>query len=393
MSTLNDIPVTAAKVFLPAWGVWWADVETAEPDVLTGTARLVVADQTFVGTIVSGAALYGRARYRVAGGAGAWGDEVGSKGYNNDLGVKASLAIADAAALVGETVESAPDTRLGNHYTRHAGPASDVLNHAARDAWYVDRDGVTRFGARVEYDYAGGGTVKPADPAQGVVEIAADEIADIVPGVRAGGITASDVEIEVAPNAIRVRLYSRRIADAWRALAERLLPQARYAGTWEYRVVSQSGERLNLQAVRVANGLPDLSRVTVRPGVPGFRATWKKGSFCLVAFVNSDPGRPVVVGGDAPDSPGWVPDELSVRVADMRVDVIESLIKLGTQGDAALDFVALAAKTDAAISSIVTVLNAHVHTGVTTGLGSSGSPAVPLTPAPASVAAEHVKAS
>jgi hypothetical protein len=392
MSTLNGVPIASAKIFLPAWGVWWADVETSEPDVLSGAATLVVGGQTFVGTIADGGALYGRARYRVAGGAGRWGEEIPATAYNNDLGVKASLVIQDAASLVGETVEAPPADRLGTHYARCDGPASDALNHAARDAWYVDLDGVTRFASRAEFDYAGDGTVRVVDPSLGTVEIATDSVVGIIPGIRAGGITASDVEIEVEPSRIRVRLFTCKITDAWRQLAERLLPQSRYSGTWEYRVVSQSGERLNLQAVRVANGLPNLSRVPVRPGVPGFRATWKKGSFCLVSFVNSDPGRPVVVGGDAPDSPGWVPDELAVRVADMRIDVIESLVKLGLQGDAALDFVALATKVDTAISNIRTAYNSHTHTGVTTGAGSSGTPAVPLT-AQSSTAAEHVKAS
>jgi hypothetical protein len=346
MSTLNGIPITSAKVFLPAWGVWWADVEVSEPDALSGAATLVISDQTYVGTIASGAALDGRGRYRVAGGAGAWGEVLTAKSYNNDAGVKASLIIQDAAAEAGETVEDAPADRVGTHYARSSNPASDVLHYAARDAWYVDVDGVTRFGSRAEFDYAGDGTVRVIDSAQGVFEIATDSVAGLVPGLRAGGFTASDIEIDVSPGAIRVRGYSKKTADVWRALADRLLPQARYLGTWEYRVVSQSGERLNLQTVRVASGLPDLSRVPVRPGVPGFRATWKKGSFALVTFVNGDPGRPVVVGGDAPDSPGWVPDELSLRAADMRVDVLESLIKLGTESGAGLDFVALAAKVN-----------------------------------------------
>jgi hypothetical protein len=388
--TLNNIPVTSAKVFLPAWGVWWADVEVAEPDELSGAATLVIEDQTFIGTITSGGPLYGRGRYRVAGGAGRWGEEVPAKSYNNDAGVKASLVIQDAASTVGETVESPPDTRLGTHYARANAPASDALHLAAPDAWYVDRDGVTRFGARSEYDYAGDGTIRLVDASQGIVEIATDEIADILPGVTAGGVTASDIEIDVTPGAIRVRLYSRRMADVWRQLSDRLFPGLRYSGTYEYRVVSQSSERLNLQTVRVSSGLPDLSRVPVRPGVPGFRATWKKGSFCLVSFVNADPGRPVVVGGDAPDSPGWVPDEVSLRVSDMRIDVLESLIKLGEQGDLALDFVALSTKVDNVFSTVRTWLNTHTH--ATAGTGTPSPPAVPLS-ALSSTAAEHVKAS
>jgi hypothetical protein len=394
--TLNGIPVTSAKVFIPAWGVWWADVEVSEPDALTGAATLVIEDQTFVGTITSGGAIYGRGRYRVAGGAGRWGEEVPAKSYNNDAGVKASLVIQDAASAIGETVESPPADRLGTHYARAGAPASDALHLAAPDAWYVDRDGVTRFGVRASYEYAGDGTVRLIDSSQGTVEIASDAIADILPGVTAGGVTASDIEIDVTPGAIRARLYSRRMADTWRQLSDRMFPGLRYSGTYEYRVVSQSGERLNLQTVRVSSGLPDLSRVPVRPGVPGFRATWKKGSFCLVSFVNADPGRPVVVGGDAPDSPGWVPDEVSLRVSDMRIDVLESLIKLGEQGDLALDFVALSSKTNRNFDFWQNLFTNWVAVpndgGAALKAAFAAAVANPLIN-PVDVSAEHVKAS
>jgi hypothetical protein len=134
----------------------------------------------------------------------------------------------------------------------------------------------------------------------------------------------------------------------------------------------------------------------VRPGVPGFRATWKKGSFCLVSFVNADPGRPVVVGGDSPDSPGWVPDELSLRVNDMRVDVIESLIKLGTESGAGLDFVALSAKVNRNFDFWETLFTNWVVTPTDGGAALKAAFGIaiadPLTN-PIDVSAENVKAS
>jgi phage baseplate assembly protein V len=69
------------------------------------------------------------------------------------------------------------------------------------------------------------------------------------------------------------------------------------------------------------------------------------------------------------------------------VDGIE--LRLGS--DAAANFVALANLVDARIAAIRTAFNAHAHTGVTTGTGSSWAPASPLA-AQASVAAGKVKA-
>jgi hypothetical protein len=76
--------------------------------------------------------------------------------------------------------------------------------------------------------------------------------------------------------------------------------------------VTQEGERLNLQPVRVSLGMPDLLRVPVRPGVAGARADVALGSTVLVSFVNADPARPVVVGFEAPDGQGFAPLRLDL---------------------------------------------------------------------------------
>lgn len=60
-------------------------------------------------------------------------------------------------------------------------------------------------------------------------------------------------------------------------------------------------------------------------------------------------------------------------------------------GHPAADAVGLASKIDAAVSTIVSAFNAHLHTGVQTGGGSSGPPATPISPAPGTVASSLVK--
>lgn len=66
-----------------------------------------------------------------------------------------------------------------------------------------------------------------------------------------------------------------------------------------------------------------------------------------------------------------------------------SELRLGS--DAASVFVALASLVDARLAAIVSYINTHIHTGVTTGAGVSGVPSV-LISAQASVAATKVKA-
>jgi len=137
------------------------------------------------------------------------------------------------------------------------------------------------------------------------------EIAALVPGVTIDGSEpATDVEYELDAGRLTVRVYAgtrpaRRLA-AWDRILRALDPSRRYRGTYEYRVVSESSSRLNLQVVRAATGLPDLRRVPVC-GPYGVRATATPGALVKVAFADNDPARPFIVAGPAWDDPGWMP--------------------------------------------------------------------------------------
>lgn len=315
VGALNGFALTRACVQVPAWGAWWADADLVEPEALSGRVTLTLADVTLSGTIVSGGPYEGRASYRVVGGAGGWGRALNAKPYHNDAGVKVSNVISDAAREAGETLGTLPTTRRGPHYARTAGPASRVLNEVAPRAWYVDFAGVTQFGARATVAYTGDGVRTRIDAASRVVEIATDEIAALVPGVTIDGSEpATDVEYELDAKRLTVRVWAgarkTRRLEAYAKLIDALVPDLRYRGAYEYRVVTQDGERLNLQPVRAATGMPDLARVPVRPGIPGVRAKPALGSLVLVVFADADPSRPQVIAFDAPDAPGYATDDV-----------------------------------------------------------------------------------
>ncbi len=78
-----------------------------------------------------------------------------------------------------------------------------------------------------------------------------------------------------------------------------------------------------------------------------------------------------------------------LAVTSGHASLVASELRLGT--DTAANFVALANLVDARISALVTYINTHVHSGVTTGPGTSGAPGAPLA-SQASVAATQVKA-
>jgi len=318
-ATINGSPIAKLVVQIPACGVWWAELETqAELDLTRGdSAEIVIADITLYGTVVSGGDYAGRGFYRVAAGEGRWGTAVAAKGYASSLGVSASLVVSDVAAETGESCPVRPTNRLGEHYARTAGPASRVLHDVAPLGWYVDFGGVTRFGLRAATTYVGTAPRTRVAPGSDVIEVTPEEeISTLVPGVSIdGSAAATDVEYALDDRRLTVRVYAgescSRRASAYQKIVEALDPRRLYRGTFEFRVVTQVGERLNLQPVRSANGLPDLALVPTRYAA-GVRATHALGSLVLVTFVDADPSRPVVIGGDAPDSPGWMPTALSL---------------------------------------------------------------------------------
>ncbi len=346
VATLNGHRVTDARVNIPAWGCWYASATVDGEHALTGAATLKVADLTLTGTILSGGPAKGRSSFRIVAGKGGWGREVPSKGYASDAGVKKSTVIQDAAQEVGETV-AALDTapRVGPAWTRKKGPASRVLEQLAPSAWYVDEAGVTRLGARAASTLPGGITrVTPPDLSRATVELASDAISAILPGVVVDGIAAIDVEHEVTPNGIRSRIWgarsgasanaTSRALAAFRVLIDQLDPDRNYRGVTEYRVVTQEGDRLNLQPVRVSTGMPTLRRVPMRPGVSGAKSTVALGSLVLVAFVDASPARPVVVGFSDAESDGFTPILTSVDASTF-VNLADALLPMPRTGDLA----------------------------------------------------------
>jgi hypothetical protein len=315
LGTLGGFSVSRAHVFVGAWGNYWIDVDLTEPETITGQTSFVCGGATMVCTVVSGGAVDGRAAYRLAGGKAGWGKTIPAKPYRDDSGVKIQTVASDAASEVGEAVEGFPSDRVGPHFARGEGAASQVLHLLAPQSWRVDFDGVTRFGLRPPTAYTGDAPRTRRDPGGPVIEVATEDLTGLVPGVTIdGSAPATDVEYVLDSKRLTARVYAgaklNRRLEAQRKIYEALFPDQRYAGTFEFRVVTQEGERLNLQPVRTATGLPDLAGVPVRPGMAGLKAKVLPGSLVLVTFVDRDPSRPAVTSHDAPDAPGWMPLEL-----------------------------------------------------------------------------------
>lgn len=332
-ATLEGNRVSSARVWLPAWGIPTGEVTLVEPVELAIGSRvtLQLADLTFRCTIASGGPSKSVATYRLVGGAGGWGRTIPAKGYANDGGVKLSTVVIDAALTAGEELAGdVPPTRLGPAWARAEDPAGRVLELVAPRGWYVDEAGATRFGRRPAVPLAIEARIGAPDRARGRVTFAAEAIATLLPGVIVEGIEAVDVVHSLeAGQGISTTVFGQgmsptdRVLTALAALLDQLRPYDRYRGVFEYRVISQDGERLTVQAVLASEGLPDVRRLRVRPGVPGVKAELPGGSKVLVAFINADPGRPVVVGFEDAEGGGFSPSAWKLDASEVHVDADE----------------------------------------------------------------------
>lgn len=321
-ATLNGHRVTSGKVTLPEWGAWYADVSVDGEVELTGRVEVKIADLTLQGAVLSGGPAKGRSHFSIIAGAGGWGKKIARKSYATDLGVRISKVVRDAANEVGEPVDEATlgTATTGPAFVRPEGLASRVLQLVAPGAWHVGEDGVTRLGKRAASTPPTKMTLGPIDRARGTVTIASESIASLLPGVVVEGLEAADVMHEISADGLRTTIWTNTmasLADGLRELLEQLDPDRRYRGVTEYRIVDQSGDRLELEPVRKSTGMPDLRNVLVRPGVPGVSAEHALGSYALVGFVDSDPGRPVVLAFQDAEGEGFQPTSLSLHAGGM----------------------------------------------------------------------------
>lgn len=357
-ATMAGHRATHARVQIPARGIWYAELSLdGEHTIASGTTvEAKLADLTLSGAVLSGAARKGRSTYRVIGGRGGWHRALAKKSYANDAGTKVSKVISDAASEVGEIFSDTSTVSAGPGFTRPADRAAVVLEQLAPNGWYVDEAGQTRLGRRAAATLPAKATlVEPVDMSRGVAKIASDTIATILPGVTVGALEAADVEHVLTPETgLRTTIWGTRGTDresrdiaAIRAVVEALDPFRKFRGVTEYRVVTREAKRLNLQPVLTSLGMPDLPRVRIRPGVAGMETIVPLGSLVLVAFVNSDPGRPYVCGFEDPEGPGFgTGAEFVARVGDaVSISAAALTAAAGTNGAGAVTFANAASGT------------------------------------------------
>lgn len=353
-TAVNGNRVSTLRLRVANVGPWVAEVDFEQDPELDGAVTLAVGDTfSLKGTIAPEASgTFGLQRKaRIVAGAGGWGKALKPKDYHNDAGVKARSIADDAAREVGEQLGGFVPAaeRVGADYVRGRVLASVVLEEVigAGVPWWVDFDGVTQVGPRagVELDPASY-EVLAFDPRARMVTLAVDDpstvqIGSILSERLDAPLTVREYELLVTPDELRIKAWcpvvdatEGRLVALLRTIVERVMARRLY-GKYRYRVLKMNGDRVDLQAVSKAAGLPDVLPVSMWPGVAGVHAELTKGAEVLVEFLEGRRSMPVVTGFAGKDGKGFVPVSITIggptgAPIARQGDAVEILLPPGT---------------------------------------------------------------
>jgi hypothetical protein len=103
-----------------------------------------------------------------------------------------------------------------------------------------------------------------------------------------------------------------RIVRGLRAFVREVFPRVDYYALYEFEVVAQSGDKLDVKPVDLTLGFPPMPRVPMLPGLAGGTPQLAPRSRVLVGWVNGDPARPYVSNYAATSADGGVPTSVAI---------------------------------------------------------------------------------
>ena len=218
--------VTDVTARFPFSGCWTCDLDLHEAVDLTGPVEVVLGTMVLKGTIhpdFSGK-FVGSAKVRVVAGKNGWSTRLKAKDYTDDLGVKRSTVIQDAARECGETVTITGDLgrMVGFKFDRHQAPASRTMELALKGtgySWFLDSNGVTQVAVRSTSEITAAYDLIDFDPRRKVATVAITDPVGIVVGSilrdekLAKPLQARELEVTIAGAAMRLMVWGKELAS------------------------------------------------------------------------------------------------------------------------------------------------------------------------------------
>lgn len=344
MNTLNGNLILRATVLLPAWGIWWADVQIAADVEIDGAVQLDLAGLRLSGTVIDGDTYRARGWWRIVGGAGKWRTRIPARPYDwDESGVKLGQILGDAARDAGEPIGTLPTGRTNAPaFLRLEGVASRVLELFVSENWYVDESGVTQIGQRAASPYLDPYVLIDAAPSRRLLTVAAEDISALLPGAQLEDMEATTVRHELTSDGLRSHIWTAGeearggLADAMRKVHNALSAPTLYHRSFEYSVTRTGEGYCDIVPVRTTLGLPNLANIIMRAGSPGSGGDPALGSTVLCGFVDGDPCRPYLHSYEGEAGAGWIPTVARLS-ASLEAAIEAAIVRLAGGGD--LDFI------------------------------------------------------
>jgi len=331
--TVGNARVRRLSLTVPNIGVWTCDVEFIEaPELGDGDAvELRIGTSTWRGIVAPGenGVFALTRRCMVRGGVGAWGRTLPAKHYHNDFGVSAREVATDLCRELGETLGSflPASDRVGVDYVREAGvtAAGTLADVIGGVPWWVGADGLTHVGPRAATQVNSAAyEVLAYDPRLrmatlgvpndiGPIQIGAtlvDKRIDRPAVIREYTVAVAEDKLRVHAYCVDAPVALGNIAEVLSSIVHRIMDE-RLLGRYRYRVIGmRSDGRVDVQAVKVAAGVPDLQYISMWPGIAGAHALLTPGAEVLVEFIEGDRAQPIITGFVGSQGPGFVPGKL-----------------------------------------------------------------------------------
>ena len=304
-ASLNNTPITRARLVIPYSGIWHADIWLDRVSDTTGPQALQIDALIATCAVVRQIDFTGESMLRVVGGAGGWRTQATAKLYAQ---ANLSTILGDTATAVGEQVNVVTDSAITPFYVITSEddsgspmPASQVLQDLMGDQWYMDLSGVIQQGPRPSPAIASTFTLRTIDGPPGIYTVDSDNIADWLPGATftapTGSGTISRVEHILDAGKLTTQVMitapsttpSDRLRAAFESMLRQYLPDLLFLCEWTYNVVSvNGGPTVTIDANPVDPRMPPVSGLPLRPDASGGTAAPAIGAQVIVGFANGN---------------------------------------------------------------------------------------------------------
>lgn len=302
--TLNGVGIISGRIIFPLRGRWYAELTAQGRDtaILNGPATLIVGSTPLVGTAKADASEGNLVTVTVVGGQDGLDDEVTPQHY---VAATVRTILTETLGLGGETISPVSSADILDAFlpqsTRAKGIVADSLKRLvpADASWRFLPDGTVWIGKETWLPLTTSHVLESEEPTQERFTVAL-EGATVLPGFTFLGQKVSSVAYHLDETKLRAvvsygRARAQEADDLGKIIDRQVGERLDFSTAYLCRVVGQNGDG-SLELVSTDPRIPNMSRVPIRPGLPGLTGikVLPGATMAIVEYENGDKNKPFV---------------------------------------------------------------------------------------------------